>query len=168
MGAVRLTHVPLLLVPFLLYNAFAFLIFRDWERGFSGATIFKVPMPSGAEFALTVSASIVLMALVLLAVEVIKATRPGGTSAIDHILAAFLFILFLVEFLFVPQAATSTFFVLMAVACADLVCGLVVSMRPPRHPARPDMSVVAPEAPAPAAPTRSGDQAPGQIGGSGI
>lgn len=122
-------HLPLLVVPFLLYNVFAFLIFEDFEGEFREATLFTLPLVSGAAFALTVSAAIILLALLLLGLEVVKATRVGSASIADHVMATVLFVLFLVEFLLVPQAATSTFFVLMAIALVDLVCGFAVSLR---------------------------------------
>lgn len=122
-------HLPLLVVPFLLYNVFAFLIFEDFEGEFREATLFTLPLVSGATFALTVSAAIILLALLLLGLEVVKATRVGSASIADHVMATVLFVLFLVEFLLVPQAATSTFFVLMAIALVDLVCGFAVSLR---------------------------------------
>jgi hypothetical protein len=122
-------HVPLLLVPFLLYNAFAFLIFESYETGFASATVFTVPLVSGADFSLTVSAAIILMALVLLCFEVVKATRVGESNVVDQLLAIALFVAFLLEFLLVPQAATSTFLILMGIALVDLVCGFAVSLK---------------------------------------
>jgi hypothetical protein len=115
-------NVPLLLIPFLLYNAFAFLIFEDYA-------VFTVPMVSGADFALTVSAAIILMALVLLGFEVVKATRIGSNNVIDQVFATGLFVAFLLEFLLVRQAATGTFLILMAIALVDLVCGFAVSLK---------------------------------------
>jgi hypothetical protein len=123
-------YIPLLAIPFLLYNAFAFLIFAGHGGEFAAATMFRnVPMVSGATFSLSVGATIVLMALLLLAVEVVKATHIGANSVVDHVLATVLFVIFLVEFLLVPQAATDTFLVLMAIALVDLVCGFAVSLR---------------------------------------
>lgn len=122
-------YVPLLLIPFLLYNAFAFLIFGDYEADFRSAVMFALPLPSGATLTLTVSATIVIMALICLGVEVVKATRIGGASMADHILAVALFVVFLLELLLVPQAATSTFLVLMAIALVDLVCGFAVALK---------------------------------------
>jgi hypothetical protein len=122
-------HFPLLLIPFLLYNAFAFLVFEDYEVDFREATLFDVPMASGATFALSVSASIIVLALLLLGVEIVKATRIGSVSIVDHVLATALFTVFLLEFLLVPQAATNTFLILTAVALLDLVCGFAVSIR---------------------------------------
>jgi len=122
-------HVPLLLIPFLLYNAFAFLIFADYAGDFREASLFGIPMASGATYTFTVSASIVLMALFLLGFEVVKATRIGSASVTDHVLATVVFVAFLVELLLVTQAATDTFVILTAIALVDLVCGFAVSIR---------------------------------------
>jgi len=122
-------HVPLLLVPFVVYNAFAFLIFEDFSGDFRDATMFELTLPSGAIFSLSVSAAIILLALLLSAFEVMKATRIGATTIMDHVLATALFIAFLIEFLIVPEAATSTFLVLLAIALIDLICGFAVSIR---------------------------------------
>ena len=122
-------YVPLLLIPFLLYNAFAFLVFENVEVDFREAIMFSAPIVSGATFSLTVSATIILMAVLLLGFEVVKAARIGSGSIADHVLATALFVVFLLEFLLVPEAATSTFLVLMAIALVDLVCGFAVSLK---------------------------------------
>lgn len=124
-----MSYVPLLLVPFLLYNAFAFLIFENPQADFDRQAIFSAPMLSGATFTLTVGAIIIIMALVLLVFEMLKATRVGSSTVVDHVLATILFIAFLLEFLLVPAAATSTFVVLLSIALVDLVCGFAVSLR---------------------------------------
>ena len=122
-------YVPLLVIPFLLYNAFAFLIFENPDADFRNAAMFSVGLVSGATFTLTVSAVLILMALLLLGVEVVKATRIGSASIVDHVLATVLFVVFLIEFLLVPEAATSTFLILMAIALVDLICGFAVSLK---------------------------------------
>jgi hypothetical protein len=122
-------NFPLLVIPLLLYNAFAFLIFEEYRVDFRDATMFDLTMVSGAPFSLTVGATIVLMALVLLGVEVVKSSHVGMTGVVDHILATGLFVVFLLEFLLVPEAATDTFVILMAIALLDLVCGFAVSLR---------------------------------------
>jgi hypothetical protein len=96
---------------------------------FREAIMFSVPIVSGATFSLTVSATIILMAVMLLGFEVVKAARIGSGSIADHMLATALFVLFLLEFLLVPEAATSTFAILMAIALVDLVCGFAVSLK---------------------------------------
>jgi hypothetical protein len=122
-------YVPLLLVPFLLYNAFAFLIFGDYDADFREAHLLSVTIPSGATFTLSVATTIVLLALVLLGVELVKAARAHTTSLIEHALAAALFVVFLGEFLIVRQAATGTFLMLTVIALVDLVCGFALTLR---------------------------------------
>jgi len=122
-------YVPLLVVPLLLYNAFAFLIFEDYEADFREASMLSFSLPSGAPFTLTVSATIVVLALLLLVVEVVKTARSEAGSIVDNVLAAMLFVAFVAEFLIIRQAATATFLLLTAVAFVDLVCGLALSLR---------------------------------------
>ena len=122
-------YLPLLVVPFLLYNAFAFLIFTDYERDFRDAFLWSMALPSGATFTLTVSTTIVMLAVFLLGIEVVKAARIGAGSIVDHVFATVLLIAFVVEFLLVRQAATGTFLMLTAIALIDLICGFAVSIR---------------------------------------
>jgi hypothetical protein len=65
----------------------------------------------------------------LLAVEMMKSTRFGTRSIVDHILAMALFIAMLVEFLLVKRAGTSTFFLLTMLGLVDVLVGFIVSIR---------------------------------------
>ena len=70
-----------------------------------------------------------LLALALLFVEIVKATRTSNASVVDHLLSTFVFVAFLVEFLLVRQAASSLFFILMAITLVDVLAGFAVSLR---------------------------------------
>ena len=116
---------PLLLVPFAIYNMIAFLTPGvDWTS--AAAT---VHMMSGVDWVLSFEDILLAFAIFLLWIEIIKSTRIGSRSVIDHILAMALFIAMLVEFLLVQRAATSTFFLLMAIAFVDVLAGFIVAMR---------------------------------------
>ena len=120
---------PLLLIPFAIYNMIAFLTPGvSWT-----ATVTTVHMMSGADWVLTWEDILIAFAIFLLWIEMIKATRMGMRSVMDHILAMILFIVMLVEFLLVPQAATSTFFLLMAIALVDVLAGFIIGMRAGRR-----------------------------------
>jgi hypothetical protein len=115
---------PLLLIPFAIYNMIAFLTPGvSWT-----APVTTVHMMSGADWILTWEDILIAFAIFLLWIEMIKATRMGMRSVMDHILAMILFIGMLVEFLLVPQAATSTFFLLMAIALVDVLAGFIIGM----------------------------------------
>ena len=120
---------PLLLIPFAVYNMIAFLTPGvSWT-----APVTTVHMMSGADWVLTWEDILIAFSIFLLWVEMIKATRMGMRSVMDHILAMVLFIVMLVEFLLVPQAATSTFFLLMSIALVDVLAGFIIGMRASRR-----------------------------------
>jgi hypothetical protein len=115
---------PLLLIPFAVYNMIAFL-----TPGVSWTTsVATVHMMSGQDWVLTWEDLLLAFAILLLAVEIMKSTRMGMRSIVDHVLAMALFIAMLVEFLLVRQAGTSTFFLLMMIALVDVLGGFIVSI----------------------------------------
>ncbi|MGA2893503.1 MAG: hypothetical protein ABSE22_11565 [Xanthobacteraceae bacterium] len=116
---------PLLLVPFAIYNMIAFL--TPGVVWTSPAT--TVHMMSGQDWVLTWEDILIAFSILLLWVEIIKSTRIGTRGVMDHVLAMALFIAMLVEFLLVPQAATSTFFLLMAIGLVDVLAGFIVGIR---------------------------------------
>jgi hypothetical protein len=116
---------PLLLIPFAIYNIIAFLTPGvGWT-----APVTTVHMMSGEDWVLTWEDSLLALSIFLLLIEIIKSTRMGMRSIMDHILAMALFVGMLVEFLLVRQAGTSTFFLLMTIALVDVLAGFIVSIR---------------------------------------
>ena len=69
----------------------------------------------------------------LLFVELIKSTRTGGSSIVDHALSMVLFMICLVEFLTVRQAGTSEFFFILVVTLIDVVAGFSITIRGARR-----------------------------------
>jgi len=120
---------PLLLLPFAIYNIIAFI-----TPGVSWTSeIATVHMMSQQDWVLTWEDVLIAFAILLLAVEIMKATRIGLRNIVDHILAMALFIVMLVEFLLVARAGTSTFFLLMIIALVDVLDGFIVSLRTSQH-----------------------------------
>src|ERR1700691_527855 len=116
---------PLLLVPFAIYNIIAFLMPGvAWT-----SPVTTVHMMSGQDWVLTWEDCLIAFSIFLLWIEIIKSTRIGMRSVMDHILAMGLFVAMLVEFLLVKQAGTSTFFLLMMIALVDVLAGFIVGMR---------------------------------------
>ena len=72
---------------------------------------------------------LIVIALVLLFIEILTATRSGAWSVVDHLLSAIVFVAFLVEFLLVREAATDVFFILTVIAFIDLIAGFSVSIK---------------------------------------
>src|SRR5580698_1651274 len=106
MRVMFLLGFPLLLVPFAVYNMIAFLTPGvSWT-----APVTTVHMMSGQDWVLTWEDLLIAFSIFLLWIEIIKSTRMGTRSVMDHILAMALFIAMLAELLLVSRAGTSTFF----------------------------------------------------------
>lgn len=123
-----LFQIPLMIIPFILYNLGLLGLFGDVSDPWR-VELFSLGMLSGGVWSMTLADMLVLLSLVLLFVEVVKATRTSNASVLDHLLSTLVFIAFLVEFLLVQRASSSLFFILMAIAFVDVLAGFVVSLR---------------------------------------
>jgi hypothetical protein len=125
-----LAGIPLLIVPFILYNlGLAGSFGQDAGSDIWATEILSLTMMSGGIFSLTAGDLLIVVALLLLFVEIVKSTRTTNASIVDHLLSTFVFVAFLVEFLLVTTAAHSVFFTLMVVALVDVLAGFSVSLR---------------------------------------
>jgi hypothetical protein len=120
-----LVGFPLLLVPFAVYNIVAFVMPGVAWAG----VITTVHLVSGADWNMSAGDLLITFAALLLFGEVLKATRIGVRTVVDHGLSLILFLGMLVEFLLVLQAATSTFFLLLVLSFIDVLGGFAVTLR---------------------------------------
>jgi hypothetical protein len=116
---------PLLLVPFAIYNIVAFLMPGVSWTG----TLASVRMVSGATWTMAAGDMLITLAILLLFGEMIKSTRIGMRTVVDHGLSLILFLGMLVEFLLVKQCATATFFLLLVISFIDVLGGFAVTLR---------------------------------------
>jgi hypothetical protein len=116
---------PLLLIPFAIYNIIAFLMPGVTWTG----VVATVHMVSGADWTMSAGDILIALAIVLLCGEVMKSTRIGVRTVVDHALSLILFLGMLVEFILVKQAATATFFLLLVVSFIDVLGGFAVTLR---------------------------------------
>jgi hypothetical protein len=116
---------PLLLIPFAIYNIIAFVM-----PGLSfTANALTVPMLSQANTDVSIGDLLVIFAILILFVEIVKATRLGSRSIVDHVLSLVLFLVMLAEFMIVKQAATATFLMLCTLSFVDVIGGFSVTIR---------------------------------------
>jgi hypothetical protein len=116
---------PLLLVPFAIYNIVAFLMPGVSWTG----TLTTVHMMSGGDWTMSAGDMLIVLSILLLFGEMMKSTRIGMRTVVDHALSLVLFLAFMVEFLMVKQAASSTFFLLLVISFVDVLGGFAVSLR---------------------------------------
>ncbi len=124
-----ITHVPLMAVPLIVYNVVLAGLLGSTTGSPWDDQIWSVLMISGAAWVMTLGDLMVALGLILLFFEILKATRVGVNSIIDHLLSTFIFVAFLVEFLLVEGAATAVFFMLMLMTLVDVLAGFSVSIR---------------------------------------
>ncbi|MGF6257700.1 hypothetical protein [Ensifer sp. LBL] len=122
-----LAAIPLLILPFAIYN----LAMIGMFGGLAGlnADMVSLSMLSGAIWTMRFGDLLIVGALLLLFVELLKATRTSSRALMDHLLSMILFIVFLIEFLLLAPAATQLFFILMTISFIDVIAGFAVSMR---------------------------------------
>ena len=115
---------PLLLIPFVLYNMIAFLLNMEFST-----TVIDIPLLSGMRMAVHTGDMLVILGVLLLYVEILKATRLSSKAIIDHVLSLLLFAAMVVEFIVVLRAATSTFLLLIALSFVDVIGGFTIAIR---------------------------------------
>jgi hypothetical protein len=116
---------PLMLVPFVLYNIGAFIFgITEWNKPFT-----TVHIISGGEWAISIGDLLIAFTILVLFVELLKSTRIGTRTIVDHMLSMLIFIAMIVEFLLLRQAATSTFFLLMVITFVDVIGGFTITIR---------------------------------------
>ena len=150
-----LRSIPLTFIAFLLY--FFVVVFSGWsepnaeavaaackdaaegcQKSFAannllGTELFSVGMMSGARWSFTWGDLILLVTLVVLFAEILKATYTSTASLVDHGLSMLVFVLALIAFLLVPQAATSVFFLIMIALLIDVIAGFTIGIRVARR-----------------------------------
>jgi hypothetical protein len=134
-----LRAIPLTILAFILYNVivlFSGLTGADTStdgaaaaRSLLASEIFSLPMMSGARWSFTWGDLILVLTLVVLFIEILKATYTTTASLVDHGLSMLIFIAALIEFLLVPQASTSVFFLILVALLIDVIAGFTIGIR---------------------------------------
>ncbi len=95
--------------------------------------IFDFDVPSDAHIALTVSSVFILTGIVFLYIEILKSTRASVFAIVDHGLSMLVFVIFLIEFIAIPEVGNSTFLTLTVLTLADVIAGFTVSISTARR-----------------------------------
>jgi hypothetical protein len=120
-----LRSIPLIVLAFILYNAIVLLFGADALE----KNLIEIQMLSGGLWKFNWGHFIILVTLILLFIELVKATYTNVSSLVDHGLSMIVFIACLVEFLMTPQAATSVFFLIVVATAIDVVAGFTIGIR---------------------------------------
>jgi hypothetical protein len=130
---------PLLLIPFAFFNIVVFLLnmpLSDEDK----SVVFTLPLASEPDLPpvfdrsmpVTMGDFIVMIGMLLLYVEVLKAVRPGGKALMDHVLSFILFLAMAGELMFVPRATSSTLLLLTVLGFVDVITGFSMRLVQPK------------------------------------
>ncbi|MCG8562658.1 MAG: hypothetical protein MI824_22905, partial [Hyphomicrobiales bacterium] len=116
--------LPWIALSLIAYNVIVFVFGMSFD-----AVLLQLPMISGSLWTFLLGDALITFTLALLFLEILKATRTGGNSLVDHALSTVVFIICIIEFLVVPEAATSLFFFITIIALIDVIAGFSVTIR---------------------------------------
>ncbi|PIE42963.1 MAG: hypothetical protein CSA50_07525 [Gammaproteobacteria bacterium] len=124
-----LKNIPLFLLVLIVYNIVAF---SAGETVFE-QSLFSIPLVSGAVVPVTTDTLIVLFGLIIMVIELFKATRSSVASVIDHVLSTLVFVAFLLEFVLVAKVGKPGFLILTLLALLDVIAGFTVTISSARR-----------------------------------
>ena len=128
---------PLLIIPVIIYNLFALgggvIGHYDIQDLLSIKHSVSIHMFSGDYWNFSFGDLLVLVSLLLLFVEVVKATRTTANEIINHALSMLVFVIALIEFITLKGFATSPFFFIMIMTLFDVIAGYTISIVAAEH-----------------------------------
>ena len=119
---------PLLAIIVMLYSGFALT-----APGWLDAVQFELPLLSGRSLPFYGGDLLLVLALILLCVEVYRATSSSTGAILNHVLSLVGFIIALIEFLVLPRMANITFFLIVLMTLSDVIAGFTVTVSSSRR-----------------------------------
>jgi hypothetical protein len=119
--------IPFLAIIVIVYNVIVLITGPALATALWSATL-----PSGAAWALGLGDIIILGGILLLFLEILKATH-SRRAGLDHALSMILFVVALLEFLLVPACGTDVFLIVTALTLVDVIAGFAVSLSSARR-----------------------------------
>ncbi len=117
--------VPLLGVLLVIYLILAMPGIANFGEGAKG--LFTLTMISGAKWSPTIGDLFVIFGVVLMFAETVKSTRSSVISNLENTLSMLVFVVYLILFIVLPAAGTSTFLILTLMSLLDALGGFIVS-----------------------------------------
>jgi len=118
--------IPLTIVPLILFNILGIVYGAatpPWDN-----VVFNLPLVGGVA-GITLGDLMVLLGIVMLFFEMIRAAQPGPRTIYNHLVSTGVFVVYLIEFILVGFAANATFLILTLIAVFDVAAGFTVSIR---------------------------------------
>lgn len=121
-----LQSFPLLAVSFVIYAGLS-LTLTPGEMPWYDSEALTIAMMSGDIWRLTSGHLFIGFSLILLFVELLRATRSGGASLMNHALSVLVFIGALLMFITVQGYGNSIFFLFTSMTFTDFMAGFIIT-----------------------------------------
>jgi hypothetical protein len=118
---------PLLALSVVLYAGVNIVMGGDPAQPWYDGEAFTVALMSGDVWHVSVGDVFLIASMVLLFIEVVRSTRSGGESLINHAFSVLVFVAALMLFLTRPGYGNSTFFILVAMTLLDFLAGFIIT-----------------------------------------
>ncbi|MEY4575700.1 MAG: hypothetical protein RL701_403 [Pseudomonadota bacterium] len=121
-----LQSFPLLALSLALFTGASF-VTSDPQSPWYHAEAFSIRMMSGDLWHVSTGDLFLVFSMSLLFVEILRATRSGGESIINHAFSVIVFVCALMLFLTKPGYGNSTFFIFMSMTLLDFMAGFIIT-----------------------------------------
>ena len=101
--------------------------------GWLDSVLFFLPLLSGAALPFRGGDLLLVIGLILLCVEVYRATSSSTRAILNHVLSLVVFIIALIELLVLRQMANMTFFLIVLMTVGDVIAGFTVTISTARR-----------------------------------
>jgi hypothetical protein len=119
---------PLLAIVVAIYSLFA-LAAPTWLE----TVLFGLPLLSGLILPFRGGDLLLVLGLILLCVEVYRATSSSAGAILNHVLSLVVFIIALIELIVMRQMANMTFFLIVLMTLSDVIAGFTVTISTARR-----------------------------------
>jgi hypothetical protein len=123
-----LMFAPLLVLPILIYALVAMTAGSEGTYMRLQSVLFGMPMLSGGRWFFSLGDFLLLIGLMTLFVEILKAARTKSDAIVNHSMSMVLLVAAVILFLIIPGFGTSVFFLIMIMCLLDVIAGPIVSI----------------------------------------
>ena len=120
-------------IPLLAFVVAAYTALALAAPGWLEATLFGLPLLSGVVLWFRGGDLLLVIGLLLLCVEIYRATSSSTAAILNHVLSLVVFIIALIELIIMPQMANMTFFLIVLMTVSDVIAGFTVTISTARR-----------------------------------
>ncbi|HRX70946.1 MAG: hypothetical protein KDJ22_07895 [Candidatus Competibacteraceae bacterium] len=120
-------------IPLLAFVVAAYTVLALAAPGWLAATLFGLPLLSGVVLWFRGGDLLLVIGLLLLCVEIYRATSSSTAAILNHVLSLVVFIIALIELIIMPQMANMTFFLIVLMTVSDVIAGFTVTISTARR-----------------------------------